>query len=168
MSLTRGLHFFAVLVCVVPANCLNEAENQLSRLYPPSNLLHPTSSSNGSLTPNDVSKDNTLTIKCDGAQYGVKLNIADCKDAKSYISSGSEQFPWVGRHTRWHKPRFALPYRYMGGKNERVVLTHNDIFLKLNRQGTVLHSDRSGRRLLARLCKSLRSPECCQCSYFKM
>ena len=90
--------------------------NRGSRITLPSDVSHPTLLSNVSVIPSNISPKNALNIECDAAQYGDNLNITDCKDAKLYISSGSEQFPWVDRHTFYPKAHFALPYRYLGGK----------------------------------------------------
>lgn len=116
MSLTWLLRSSAFLAYAVSASPLTGTVNQVIRISLPYNVSHLNSSSNASVTPSNTSSENALGIKCDGAQYGVNLNIADCKDAKAYISSGSEQFPWVERQTRFSKPHFGLPYRYMGGK----------------------------------------------------
>ena len=115
MSLTSVILVFALMAYVVSSSSLTGAENEL-RISLSSNVSHFPSFSNRSVSPSNISIENALGIKCDGAQYGVNLDLADCKDAKTYISSGSEQFPWVARHTRWLKPHFLLPYRFMGGK----------------------------------------------------
>lgn len=118
MLFTWILPFFAFVACIVSATPLTGAENQLlgTSLMP---NVSQYSSANRSMTPGILSTENALNIKCDGAQYGANLDIADCKDAKAYISSGSEQHPWADRYIRWRKPHFILPYRFMGGKNER-------------------------------------------------
>ena len=79
--------------------------------------------SNLSVISSNISTKNALNIECDPAQYGYNLNITDCKDAKLYISSGSEQFPWVDRHTYYPKAHFALPYRYLGGKYRLLFIS---------------------------------------------
>lgn len=114
MSHTWILQFFAFVSYAVCENPLVGAENQLLPISLPSNVSHLISSLNRSFTL--IPTENALNIKCDGSQYGVNLNIADCKEAKRYISSGSEQCLWVERHTRILKLHYALPYRYMGGK----------------------------------------------------
>ena len=116
MSLTSIILFFALVAYAVSASSLTGAENEL-RISLSSNVSRFPFSLNRSISPSNISIENALGIKCDGAQYGVNLDLADCKDAKTYISSGSEQVPWVARHTRWLKPHFVLPYRFMGGKN---------------------------------------------------
>ena len=98
------------------ASPLSGAGNQVSRVTLPPDVSHLTFSSNLSITPSNISTTNALDIRCDGAQYGDNLNVTDCKDAKAYISSGSEQFPWVDRETLFLRAHFSLPYRFMGGK----------------------------------------------------
>ncbi|CAD6578702.1 MAG: hypothetical protein ASARMPRED_008809 [Alectoria sarmentosa] len=115
MSLTSIILFFALVAYAVSASSLTGAENEL-RISLSSNVSRFPFSLNRSISPSNISIENALGIKCDGAQYGVNLDLADCKDAKTYISSGSEQVPWVARHTRWLKPHFVLPYRFMGDK----------------------------------------------------
>ena len=95
--------------------------NQGSRRTLPSDVSHLNLLSNPSVIPSNISTKNALNVECDAAQYGDNLNITDCKDAKLYISSGSEQFAWVGRHTYYPKAHFFLPYRYLGGKYRLLV-----------------------------------------------
>ena len=102
--------------------------NQDSRITLPSNVSHLTLLSNVSTTASNVSTKNALNIACDAAQYGDNLNITDCKDAKLYISSGSEQFPWVDRRTFYPKAHFALPYRYLGGKYRLLFIARRVVY----------------------------------------
>ena len=90
--------------------------DQDSGIMPPSDVAHLTLLSNLSVLPSNISTKNAFNIECDAAQYGDNLNLTDCKDAKLYISSGSEQIPWVDRYKSYPKPHFPLPYRYLGGK----------------------------------------------------
>ena len=117
MSPTWFLGFFALIAYTESANGFLEAENRFITVSPPSNLSHLTSSSNRSSTPSNALFDNALDIKCNGTKYGDNLNIADCKDAKTFILSGSDQIPWVQRFTLFPSPHFFVPYRYMGGKS---------------------------------------------------
>ena len=98
------------------------------RITLPSNVSHLTLLSNVSTIASDVSTKNAFNIACDAAQYGDNLNITDCKDAKLYISSGSEQFPWVDRHTFYPKAHFALPYRYLGGKYRFLFISRRLVY----------------------------------------
>ena len=116
MSPTWVVRFLAFVDYAVCDNPLVGAENQLLRISLPSNVSRLISPLNRSSTPGDIPTENDLDIKCGGSQYGVNLNIADCKEATGYISSGSQQYPWVKRHTHILKPYFAVPYRSMGGK----------------------------------------------------
>ena len=81
-----------------------------------SNGSNATSLSSLSILSSNVTTDNAFIIKCDGGQYGRDLSIADCKDAKDYIPSGSDQYAWLERHIAFGGAHFALPYRYMGGR----------------------------------------------------
>ena len=102
--------------------------NQDSRITLPSNDSHPTLLSNVSVVSSNISAKNAFNIECDAAQYGDNLNVTDCKDAKLYISSGSEQFPWVDRHTFYPKAHFALPYRYLGGKYRLLFISRRVVY----------------------------------------
>ena len=95
--------------------------NQDSRITLPSDVPHLTLLSNPSVIPSNISTKNALNVECDAALYGDNLNITDCKDAKLYISSGSEQFAWVDRRTYYPKAHFFLPYRYLGGKYRLLI-----------------------------------------------
>ena len=103
------------------ASPLTETGDQGSRITLPSDVSHLTLLTNLSTISNNTSTENALNVQCDAAQYGDNLNITDCKDAKLYISSGSEQLPWVDRHTFYPKAHYALPYRYLGGKYRRFI-----------------------------------------------
>ena len=116
MSLAWVLRFSASMAYYVSAHPSSGSENQFIAISLPSTVSHLNYPSHRSITPIDISTENALDIRCDGAQYGVNLDIADCKDAKYYISSGSEEVPWVKRRFPFFKPGFVLPYRYMGGK----------------------------------------------------
>ena len=67
------------------------------------------------MTSANMTSENAFTVTCDGAQYGLNLNVTDCRDAKAYITEGSEECPWVGRDVRFADYHFTVPYRYMGG-----------------------------------------------------
>ena len=124
---------------------------QDSRITLPSDVSRLTLLSNPSVIPSNISAKNALNVECDAAQYGDNLNITDCKDAKLYISSGSEQFAWVERHTYYPKAHFSLPYRYLGGKYRLLIhLVKGDV-LRSNRWRTVLFPDRSRGWLPAHL-----------------
>ena len=119
MSLIWILRLLASLAYAVSANPLVGAENQLIGVSLPFNASY-SYSSNRSLTPSDLPTENALNVKCDGAEYGANLDIADCKNAKSKLSSGMVQLPWVERDVQWHVPHCVLPFRLMGGKNQRT------------------------------------------------
>ena len=112
------------------ASPLTGTGSQGSRNTLPSDVSsHVTLLSNLSVIPSNLSPaKNAFNIECDAAQYGDNLNITDCKDAKLYISSGSEQFPWVDRHTYYPRAHFALPYRYLGGKYRLLIFSRRVIY----------------------------------------
>ena len=114
MSLTWFWRYFAFIIYAVSASPLTTAENPSITTSLASNVSHLTSSSPIFILRNTTTS-NALNVKCDGAQYGVNLDVADCKDAKAYISSGSVQRPWAERGSHLQFPHFFLPYRYMGG-----------------------------------------------------
>ena len=113
MPLTWILRYFALMTYEVSASPLLGAGVHIPGLYLPLNVSRSTSTS--ILPLSNISTKKALNVECDGARYGDNLSIADCKDAKGYIFSGSKQFAWVARHTPFQKAHFALPYRYMGG-----------------------------------------------------
>lgn len=115
MTLTHGLRFFASITYALSIAFSTGAGKSVIRTSP-SSIGSILVSSNRSVILDRLPIENALDIRCDGAQYGFNLNIAECKGAKSYIASGSEQLPWVERQTRFSKAHFALPYRYMDGK----------------------------------------------------
>lgn len=92
------------------------APNSISSIALAPNISHPITPSPLSLPFTNISTANAY-VKCDGEPYGHNLNITDCVDALLYISSGSEQLPWVDRHTYFPEAHYALPYRYMGGES---------------------------------------------------
>ena len=115
MSPTCVFQSLAFMASAVSAFPFIGAGNQLSGISLPFNMSHLTPPSILSVPPSNISTGNALNIKCDGAQYGDKLNATDCKDARSYIGQGSYQFAWVERTVIFLKAHFSLPYRYMGG-----------------------------------------------------
>ena len=115
MSQIRVLQYLAfIILSAVSASPFTGAENPPIIISPTSNVSQ-TPASIPLFTPSNITTSNALDIKCDGAQYGDNLDLADCKDAKSYIASGSVPRPWVERQTYFHTPHYVLPYRYMGG-----------------------------------------------------
>ena len=95
--------------------------------HPPSDLgtlsLYSTNASNGSVPSVNVTSDNKANIQCDGASYGVDLDIVDCEDAKAEVPASAEEYQWAERDTSWQKQIFALPYRSMGDKASCYVQT---------------------------------------------
>ena len=135
------------------ASPLTGTGSQGSRNTLPSDVSsHVNLLSNLSVIPSNISTKNAFNIECDAAQYGDNLNITDCKDAKLYISSGSEQFPWVDRHTYYPRAHFALPYRYLGGKYRLLLTSKKGDILKFPRWWTVLFRGWSRGRLPDHLC----------------
>ena len=119
MSLIWIPGFFAFLFTISTAVLVTPgAENPSLRNSQTSDRPHSTSLSSLSMINLNVTTNNAFVIECDGGQYGRNLNIADCKDAKSYVPSGSNQAAWVERHTPFGGKHFALPYRFMGGRRQ--------------------------------------------------
>ena len=78
--------------------------------------LKPTSASNPSPTPLNVTSSKDVHIQCDGASYGFDLDISDCEEANAYFPIYPDQVQWASRHTGSQKQIFPLPYRAMGDK----------------------------------------------------
>lgn len=122
MSPAWAFPFCILIAYQVLASPISGIDSQSLSIILPLNASHRTTSSTFLLAPpSNISATNALNIECDGAQYGNDLNITDCKHAKNFISSGSEQCPWVDRHTLFLKPHFALPYRYMGDSGQCYI-----------------------------------------------
>ena len=122
MSLFWAMQFMIFFSTITTASVISlpGAEDPSLGSSQTSNGSHATSLSSLSIISSNVTTDNAFIIRCDGGQYGRDLNIADCKDAKDYIPSGMNQYAWVERHVAYGRAHFALPYRYMGGRNRSL------------------------------------------------
>lgn len=65
-----------------------------------------------------ASPENSPTVECD-ANYGVNLDIQDCRNAISQFNSGSELLPLADRDHIMPGDRdtLPLPFRMMGSKS---------------------------------------------------
>ena len=112
--------YIGILVLASPVvlhSGLNSSDD-LTHTHQPSGYLtlnlESTSPSNGSMTSLSVTGSKDTHIKCDGASYGVDLEIIDCEQAKAHLPASSDQLQWAQRNTGWQKRIFSLPYRAMG------------------------------------------------------
>ena len=114
-TLTWVPHFHAAIASSALALFLTGVESII--IMPPSvsNYSTFTSSSGQNVTSENVTIENALTVKCDGAQYGLDLNAAECRTAREYIQIDSQECPWVERGYPFADYHFAVPFRWMGG-----------------------------------------------------
>ena len=103
-----------------PGDNMSSVGVHIIQTYPESDPLpfdlEPTSASNRSPTPLNVTGSKDVHIQCDGASYGFDLDISDCEEATAYFPIYPDQVQWAERDTGSQKQIFPLPYRAMGNK----------------------------------------------------
>ena len=80
--------------------------------YQDPGLVLPLNSSGPGL--NVTTLDNSLQIECDGSQYGLNPDFADCESALNTFRRGRNRITFAERGPNFPRGMFPLPYRWMG------------------------------------------------------
>ena len=105
--------FFSLVGLFTTAKATQELGTQSLSLDPTSrftDLLFPPNQN----SPSNEPINNTLTVHCDGEEYGFGPIISDCQNAIDFIVPDMTQIAFADRHSGWGEEVFPLPYRVMG------------------------------------------------------